>query len=270
MTKGKLDLNKLNELDGVMPENKQAMSKAATQKMPSNVSSDGVEETTPSDTSLMADYTLADTVLASEHLSLIGAYSPGAKQAINQLRQDLAGVADQVQTLRLPDTRVNIAHQKVEIPYEIKRYAHDLDQEQYLKVLHVLCGAERIDQLKKHSMKANQLTTPALWLNQQLVVETKMPYAFTLSREVEKRLPDAQFRSIPTDTQEAANKALVYILGEDLFRGLAHISNVNQLPIYLIFVMLVDEVLAKHVTAFFPVTAASIWEKVTTAEGAEA
>ena len=54
-------------------------------------------------------------------------------------------------------------------------------------------------------------------------------------------------------------------LGGTLFQALQQIANVNQLSVYVVFVLIADEVLQSRAVTAAPTTAASLWDDPTEA-----
>lgn len=247
----------IERLKDVLPENQAIQAKAAKLGNIPNISTQRLEETPAFDSHAFEGAFQAQAGVQSEHLDLAAAHVRGGVQELSQIRQDLQGVAGQLSGLRLPDTRVNIDGIKMDCPHELKQFACDIDQDGYQKVMFALLGKERMLQFRNHATKSNQNNTPALWLNQAVWFETKKPYVFVISRNLQD-----QITKLDVD-QETAQKAANYLqqaLGTTLFNALAQIANVNQLSAYVVFVLIVDEVLTSRNAAAAPATPSSLWD----------
>lgn len=252
----------LADLKEILPENQAGLAKAARSADIPNLSTQVVEETPPFNSEAHAAAFLAQAGMQSEHLNLTAAALPGGgAESITRMRNELAPLATELRGLRLPDTRVNIEGIKMEVPFELKQYANDLDQEKYNKIMFALLGKERMADFRKHTTRANQNTTPALWLNQAICVETKKPYVFLISRNLAEALKEKGLDNVSAETDATASNYLQIALGSTLWGSIANIANVNQMPLYTVFVAIVDEILhSRNITAA-PVTASSLWDE---------
>lgn len=243
----------------LMPETAAAMtSKANATANTPNLSTQVVEETPRFDSSAFRDAWQSQAGLEAEHLNLAGMVAPNGMASLNQIRMDLQPVANQLAAVRIPDTRVNIGGIKMEIPFAIKQYANDLDQSAYTKVLKFLVGKERLLSVRNHSARANQLNTPALWLNQAIAVETKKPYVFLLRQQLADTLSTVP--KIAEESNRKAEELMIAALGGGLFQPIAHIANANQLTPYTVFILLVDQILSDREATSVPVASSAIWD----------
>jgi hypothetical protein len=252
----------LAALADVLPENRAAANQASTNTADIvNVSTAPVETTPVFDTEALSAGLMARSANA-EHLNLTTVVT--RRDALDHVRNALAPNMEQLRHVQLPDTKVNIDNIKIEIPYEVKRYANALDQTQYAQILHALLGTERMDLLRSHTTRANQVHTPALWMNQQIVVETKKPYVWTLQRNIPEKIKEERILEVSKENAEKASSYLKLALGGELWQALYLIADTNQLPIYVVFVLLCDVVLDAHLVASVPNVPQNIWDGVTT------
>lgn len=263
------DLTALLQAQEVLPENSAMQQLAATQGEVENFSQEVVEPTDYFNTHDIASSAAAMMTIKSQHLNL-AATAPGvAMDQIVAYKTELKPLADQLAKLKLPDTRVNVHNDmggrplKIEIPYEVKQYANDLNQAQYNRFLRVLLGQDRMIEVRKASTKANQGTTPALWLNQQICVESKKPKVFTLAQDLPESVRNESRLELAPEQQQEVSKIINACVGSLLFEDLVHIAKANQMGLYTLFVLLVDMVLSNFKTASKVTTALSIWEDVT-------
>lgn len=245
----------VDKLKRVMPENQAAQSKAARESDIPNVSTTQVVPTAPFDSRA---YEMANQAKAgfATHLDMVSQVAQPHHLA--SLRDQFRQTAEQLKAVHLPDTSVNLQDVgEVKIPSDLKMYAIDLNQLQYNQIISVFLGPERMEQLKMATAKANQLTTPALFLNQMIAVECKKPYVFLISRDQPER---ANERPLSSEHEQKANDYLLLALGPILYAWLAHIAEVNQnMPIYTLFVVLCDVILAQHNRANVAITPQDIW-----------
>ncbi len=250
----------------VLPENRAVSANTSESNQKANTewtSTVAVENTPEFDTGRLDSALRARSAMA-EHLNLASVVA--GREPLENIRNVLAPSTEQLKHVTLPDTRVNIGDLKIEIPYEVKRYANDMDQRQYAEILYALLGGERMGQLKDHACRANQVHTPALWFNQQLVVETKKPYVYLLSRNIPQKIKDEKILEVNKDDAEKASAYLKLALGPDLWKTLYLIADTNQLPMYVVFVLISDVVLEAQLVASVPKTPQNIWDGVTTAK----
>lgn len=258
----------LNSGRDILPEN-MAMMQMSKNADTDNFSTEVVEPTDPFNTHDIASSVAAQMTMKSQHLNL-AATAPGvAMDQIMAYKNELAPLAEQLAKLKLPDTRVNVHNDaggrplKIEIPYDVKQYANDLNQAQYNRFMLVLLGQERMIQVRAASTKANQGTTPALWLNQQICVESKKPRVFTLSQDLPDSVRNESRLNLTQEQQEDVPRIIRACVGPTLFDDLGHIARANQIGLYTLFVLLVDLVLAGYKQASKVQTALSIWDDVT-------
>lgn len=250
----------IDRLKKILPENQAVLSKTAKSGNIPNLSTQAVEETAPFDSRSFEGAFQAQAGMGSEHLDLAVAGVQGGVQQLSQIRNDLQPFANQLKGMRLPDTRVNIDGIKMECPHELKQFAIDLDQEKYQKVMFALLDSGRMKAFQDHATRANQNNTPAIWLNQAVWFETKKPYVFLISRNLSEQ---AEALKVPEESAKIAATYLQQALGDTLFQALHQIASVNQLSVYAVFILIVDEVLRSRTVTAAPVTATSLWEDPT-------
>lgn len=252
-------MSKLTDID---PKNlavqRNATSHASAKKPLEYVSTQKVIENQPFDTEKIAPAYQAQAGL-EEHVNFM-APAVGADKLRN-LRSELQPVAEQLNSFSLPDVVVNIDNQKIEIPYEVRQYAADVDVELYLQIISALCGKDRLLLLKDFTLKANQVHTPGLWLNQKVWIETKKPYVYMLGREEESQQQIAKERlnEVSDEKKQTAEDYLLAAMGRQLFTALKHISDVTKLPTFAIFVLIVETIIRQQLKVQTPTTASDAW-----------
>jgi hypothetical protein len=252
----------IERLKTILPANQKAMAKAQKAGDIPNISTEMVAET-PAFNSHQLEGSFRDQAgMNAEHLNLAAAHVQQGAQELRAFRSDLEQSTSQLKTLRLPDTKVNIEGLKIEIPFEMKQYAIDIDQEKYMKIMFALLGDDRILQFHRHATKSNQNNTPALWLNQAVYVETCKPYVYNISKNVEQLTSgqDTGWMQIDEAKAQLASDYLEMALGPTLRSRLNQIAQANDMPLFVVFVILVDEVLKSRGDTAIPVTATSLWE----------
>ena len=253
----------IEKLKSVMPANQKVMSKAAKAGDIPNTSTDLVAETPAFNSHALEGAFRDQAGTNAEHLNIMAAHLEQGPQHLRTFKQDLEQGTNQLRTLKLPDTLAIIDGQKIEIPFELKQYAIDIDQEKYMRIMFALLGKARIKNFHQHATKSNQNTTPALWLNQAVWVETWKPYVYNISKSLDKLIPEGQDRSwmnIDADTALQADQYLEMALGGQLRGKLNQIAQANGMPLFVIFVLVVDVILQSRDAHAVPVTATSLWE----------
>lgn len=252
-------MSKLTDID---PKNlamqRSATSHAAAKKPLEYVSTQKVIENQPFDTEKIAPAYQAQAGM-EEHVNFI-ASAVGADKLRN-LRSELQPVAEQLNSFSLPDVAVNIDNQKIEIPYEVRQYANDVDPELYLEIIAALGGKQRGRSLKGFMLKANQVHTPGLWLNQKVWIETKKPYVYLLGREEEsqQQLVKERLNEVSEEQKQKAEHYLSAAMGPALFTALKQIAEVTKLPTFAVFVLIVDNVIRQQTVVHTPTTANDAW-----------
>jgi hypothetical protein len=248
---------KKQSLRNVLPENLAVQTNAVKQSDIQNYSTVPVENTPPFNSHEYSDAARAKSGLA-EHINLTTQVVK--QQDLAELKDQFTSHAQQLRGVKLPDIRVNVGNIKMELAQEVNQYANDMNQGRYMQIIKALLGSERVASLKKHTLRANQNDQPALWLNQQLHVETKKPYVYTVSRDVSESVKEEGYLALDKDVAEQAKQYLQHALGPHLFGAIQQIANVNTLPEYTIFVILVDAIIQDHTRLAVPVTADNIWD----------
>jgi hypothetical protein len=257
----------IEKLKTVLPANHKAMQKATKAGDIPNISTEPCAETPAFNSEALSAAFQAQSAMNAEHLNLAAHALPQGPQDLRQLRTDLSETTTQLRELRLPDTRVNIDGIKMEIPFEIKQYAIDIDQEKYMKIMWGLLGKERVLEFRKHATKSNQNNTPALWLNQHICIETKKPYVFMLHRDFSEQIKEKGLDNIAVELQQQASDYLEMALGSTLRSSLNQIAQSNQLPLFVVFVIIVDAILKSKTVIDVPMTPSSLWENPFREEG---
>ncbi len=249
----------IEKLKAVMPATMKAIGKAARQGDIPNISTQPVIETKPFNSHQFEGNFRDQAGLTAEHLNLAAAHISGANQELRQLRSEFAEQASQLARLELPDTQVMVDGHKIEVPFHVKQYAIDLDQEKYMRIMWGLLGAERILDFQKHATKSNQNNTPALWLNQAIQIEVKKPYVYQIRQNVGQKIKDEGMDNITPELAQTASNYLHMALGSTLHGQLTHIASTQDLSILTVFVIIVDEILRSRGVQSVPVVASSLW-----------
>lgn len=194
----------------------------------------------------------------AQHMNLIE--RGGGK--IMEIRSQFDPMVQQLKEIHLPDTRVNIANKKIDIPSDITKYASNMPQATAINVLVSLIGKERVKALYGCSSRAGQADKPTLWLAQKLVVETKMDYVWNLGQT----LGDVQLStlndSVPMDIMSDADEAIDSIFGTHLYNELKRLAGANKLATIYIFIALFDMIVAKEAQNNQPTQIASTWDAI--------
>jgi hypothetical protein len=248
------------QVQGVMPENLAALRQSRGRTNIVNVSTTKVEKNVDFDT---GNYEAQCAALAgqAEHLKLLHRIQ-GAAEPLMQLTRQFETEAAPLASLHLPDTHVNIGGQKLEASSDIKQYANDIDQGIYTDFVHKMVGTACMDELLKHCTKANMMSTPALWLNQQLDLESQKTYVHTIARHSPQAIQQFNER-LDADARHKTDEMLKAVLGNLLFGKIQNLAYAQQTAPYAIFVLLTHRVLGDLIKANRPVTAVSIWDNVT-------
>jgi len=257
------------DLTEVLPENLQAAALSARQttQIP-YVSTVEVAKNPVWDASQYDGAYRAAAAAQAEHLNFAAQIST-LREPLNILKHDFANTALQLKEVRHLDTRVNIVRDKrvfkLDISGELKAYANSLDQPTYLQIMLTFLGQERITKLHNYVVKSGQIDTPALWLNQQLIIETKMPYANTLDREIKPELVkecEEKIAKIEERQSGLCEQAFRHCFGPELYEAIALIADVAKLHIYIVFVMLVDKIIELHQVINQPSATVNLWQSV--------
>jgi len=256
-------MSKTAHLDKVLPENIQVSATSARQSLAgiSNVSTVEVVPNKPFDAGAYESGYQASAAANSEHLNLTTQIAT-LREPLAQLKHQFSESATILKQIQHQDTRVNIVRDKrifkIDIPGDLKAYANDLNQPEYLQVMITFLDRDRVRRLKDCVIRSGQIDRPALWLNQQIFMETKMPYAFTLDREITPEIKDEL--AVHQANEAKAKPYFEWAFGPDLYAGLSHISDVTKLNMYTVFVMLVDKVLGLHVELQKVSPIVTLWE----------
>ena len=252
----------IDRLKSVLPANQNAMTKASKQGDIPNISTEPCAETPVFNSHQLEGAFRDQAGMSAEHLNLAASFVQQGQQELRSLRSDLSESTAQLQKLKLPDTKVNIEGIKMEVPFELKQYAVDIDQEKYMLIMFSLLGDDRMLEFQKHATKSNQNNTPALWLNQAVYIETCKPYVYNLSKNLEKLIPnedERQWTNVSAEYDKLAGDYLDMALGITLRSKLNHIAQTNSLPLFVVFVLIVDEILKSRAAVSIPVTSAGLW-----------
>jgi hypothetical protein len=251
----------LSQLSEILAENQAALRESVGITNIVNVSTAMVEQNVPFNS---GDYEAQCRAAAgtAEHLKLM-TMAQGQTEQLMQMTTEFNNIASSLRNVRLPDTRVNIGGQKLEGGYGIKQYAAELNQGQYNAIIGKLLGRNRMDQIRKHCTKANMAHTPALYLNQALDYESQKNYVYTIGQT----LPQAIERihsMLSADDKHKTAELLKGVLGPELYGKLSRVADSQQTHVFVIFVVLIDQILDKQRAVTAPITALSIWDDVTT------
>jgi hypothetical protein len=190
----------------------------------------------------------------AQHITLAG--KAVGTEKIMQIRSEFEPILNQLRSIRLPDSRVNIKGTKLEIPFDIRNYANHVSQRDSVTVLNTLVGKEKLTQLFKYSRLSGQHDKPMLWLADKLFIETKMPYVYTISRE----MTEEQIAAQQSNNYKMFHEALEAMLGRDLFGEISRIGDINKLPAYSIFIVLFNQILDYEATLRQPMKISSTWD----------
>ncbi len=249
----------IERLTKVMPANMKGLGKSAKQGDIPNISTQPVLETKPFDSHKYESNFRDQAGLGAEHLNLAAATVNHGAQELKQLRSELSEQTRELSRLELPDTQIMVDGQKIEVPFHVKQYACDIDQERYMRIMWGLLGATRIVDFQKHATKSNQNNTPALWLNQAIAIEVKKPYVYQIRQNVGQQIKDEGLDNIAPEVAQTASNYLDMALGSHLRGQLAHIAQTQDLSILTVFVLIVDEILKSRNVTNVPLVASSLW-----------
>lgn len=253
-------MTKLDDLKTVDPSNLaiQSTHHRSSKEQMSNFSTERVVETPAFDTQQLSMACQAQAGM-DEHLNFAAAVT--GMDPLRQLRQDLTPYANQLTTFKLPDTVVSIDNQKIEIPYDVKQHGNDFDPKTYNDTVGALIGKKRLRALRGYMTRSNQAHTPGLWLGQAVWIETKKPYVYLLGREEESReqMEKNKLNDISPELAETASGYLQLLLGAQLFTAIKQIGTVTHLPVYVVFVLIVDAIIMRLDKVSKPVTTESTW-----------
>lgn len=251
----------LSSLSGVLSENHAALRESAGITNIVNVSTEMVEENQAFNS---GDYEAQVRAQAgtAEHLKLM-TMAQGNTEPLMQMTNEFTTIAATLQRVRLPDTRVKIAGQKLEGSYDCKQFSNDINQGQYNLFMRRLLGEHRMNEIRKHCTKANMAHTPALWLNQAIDYEVQKNYVYTIATSTPDAIKKIEGRLDP-DTRHKTSQVLKGVLGDYLYGKLQRNSDSQQCSPYTLFVILVDQIVDRQNGVNAPKTALSIWDNVTT------
>jgi hypothetical protein len=257
------------EIMDVLPENIQAQSSSAKQNPNTPyISTTEVAKNPVFDAGQYDTAYKAAAAATAEHLNFT-ANIANLREPLQVLKHDFAETSTQLNEIRHLDTRVNIVRDKqifkMDIPGDLKAYANNLKQDTYLQIMLTFLGESRLNKLRNYVIKGGQVDHPALWLNQQLFMETKMPYAYTIDREItpeQKKTCTEAIEKIETKQAGLCEQAFQFCFGQELYGAMQQISNVSKLHIYIVFVMLIDKILGLHQELAAPPVSVSLWQSV--------
>lgn len=250
----------LADLQHVDDSNRVAQSTAAQQGDSPFYSSSQVAKNTVFDSQAFDMATQANSVVKATHLDLVGAMGNGQGERVAATRGFYAEFGSQLHNVRLPNTRVNVANREIEIPSEIKQYADGIPQASYQKVMEILLGPDRMEKLYDYTVKANQSTRPALWLNQHLAIELRQQYVFRMHVEFPEHL--SLMEGMTPELVQLATAQIRDATGPDLFAEIENAAKSNSTNAYAILTALVDRIIQCYEALSVPVTTMSIWDKV--------
>lgn len=251
----------MEALSGVLSENHSAMRESSGITNIVNVSTEMVETNEAFNS---GDYEAQVRAQAgtAEHLKLI-TMAQGQNESLMQMTNEFNHIAQSLGKVRMPDTRVKIAGQKLEGAYDIKQYANDLNQGMYAARIGAMLGRNRMDQLRRYCNKANMSHTPALWLNQALDYESQKNYVYTIGQAAPQAIANIE-QALSADAKHKLSNTLQGVLGPHLYGKMQRTADSQQCSVFTMFVILVDGILDRHHGSNAPVTAHSIWDDVTT------
>lgn len=256
-----MGLPDLSAMGGVLPENYAAIQNNNGVTNIVNVSTDYVEPTTPFDSASYEAQCRAQAGTA-EHLKFM-TIQPGNSEQLQATTTEFTRMASTLMQVQLPDTRVIIAGQKMEISSRTKQYANDLNHGIYIQAASQLYGKAKMTKIFMCCKKANMAHTPALWLNTAIEIEAQKNDVYTIGvneyimvslREMEAKItPEIRLQS------ETMLKSL---LGRDLYGRVERLANTTRVSVYVMVVALVDRILKREckITTQAPST---IWDGAT-------
>jgi hypothetical protein len=246
----------------ISPENKEALALSLGSHI-SNVSSECIEENKPFDTGAY-DLNYQALALMEPHLLLV----PG----MGMVQKEFKPLVDALAKVEMPDTKVKIRGQVITIPWRVKQGASELRQDAYTKAIHALlsgvfyCPPEaggppeatkRMFALQGIIAKANMLASPALWLNQEIWIETQR-------RDVARLIERAKEISDRGDGDtEQTTSWLRGACGRTLFVELEDLATSHKVATKALFVTIIEAIIQQKTEASKPIPAASIWEGAT-------
>lgn len=262
-------MSKKSTLEEILPENLQMAAASAKQTTVIPYISTATVETNPIfDASQHDSAYKAAAAAQSEHLNFAGQIAQ-LREPLGQLKHDFGETARQLQEIKHQDTRVNIVRNKqifkMDIPGDLKAYANNLDQTIYLQILLTFLGEERLSKLRNYIIKSGQIDKPALWFNQQLFIEAKMPYAYTMDREINPELAKEcteKVNKIEEKQVGLCNQAFQHCFGTELYTALSQIADVAKLHIYIVFIMMTDKIIELHTALNQPAPSVNLWQSV--------
>lgn len=259
MSKNRSQVPSMDQLKHVEQSNRDAQSSAAQKGDLTNFSSGMVANNEKFDTARFEIATQAAAVGRAKHLDLIGQIN--SPERIAATRNAYSAFSEELHSVRLPNTRVNIANKDIEIPVKIKEDAEALPQAVYIRYLEILLGDDRMFSLYEYMKKANQATQPALWFNQHLAVELRQPYVFLLHREFPEHFEQLE-GLMNVDFIQMTEGQICDILGPDLYDELSHAGKSNNTCSYAVLTALADRIIANYDKVSKPVHQLSMWDSI--------
>jgi hypothetical protein len=260
-------LPNMQNLSKVMDQNRAALQlhSKINQHQIQNVSTAYVEENKPFDTQDLAQQQRALAGLQSEHLNLVRTL-PQVGEELNACTKEFETTSASLMRLRLPDTKANVNGRALTSSYNVKAYANGILQYNYAHMLaSLLPSAEMMEEIKQHCTKANQMDTPALWVNQRLDLETQEHYVYMIRQENEAVI-DAWTKSVRHEDRLKADEIMKELFGQELFGKIAQIAAANQTMPLGILIILLSRILEKIREQSRPITSRSIWSGITKEE----
>ena len=259
----KQQLEKFLEKEYVLPENQavRANNHKTSIQQTTYVSTERAEESPIFKTQEMEQVFQAQAATA-EHLNFMAPVFQQGMNPISALRNEMRALTSQYENIKLPDTRVSIGNRKIEIPYTIKAFADNLDQDAYTRLMAGLLGKKRMRSVRKFAQKSNQHHTPALWLNQAIFIETTKPYVFMLGRDdkSERIIEEEGLRNAKADLAEKAKSYLISALGHELYEHIEIIAKATQLMPWAVLILITEAIVQDREDRNKPVTIANMWE----------
>jgi hypothetical protein len=193
----------------------------------------------------------------SQHLNL--ATSQMRNDPTLQIRQELEPFVEMLKNIRLPDTRVNLGTQKIDMPWDITDYANKISQPNAVSLLYTLLGKESSQAIYKYSRLAGQEYKPTLWLVHKLYVESKQKYVHTIrhSDELKSLVSEVDLTKL-----ELMSEAVKEILGGVMYSELDTIARGNDMSPFVIFVILLHNILQAEEKKRVPMKITSTWDSL--------
>ena len=193
----------------------------------------------------------------AQHMVLATNSMVSGPEKMMQIRSELEPFVQQLKTIRLPDVRVNVNHQKIDVPWDMMFYSSTVQQREAMHIIAALVGTERMKQLRKLCLLAGQEEKPTLWLCQKLYIELKQPYIYTISRD--EKIQEI-VASLDPEKTELANDALKQIFGSIFYTEISHVADVNRLTSFALFILIFENVIDHQLSLRVAVKPTTTWD----------